>query len=128
MPPEVLEEARERMAQADATLAEAEDLLEDGYAKPAIHAGYYAAFHAAMALLALEGVRPKTHKGVLIEIGRRYVAGGRLAEDAGAALEESLESRLKADYGVLTDVSDQEAAEVVLAARQFVEAARKLVS
>lgn len=114
------DEAKER-------LEEAENLMDDGYVGPAIHSAYYAAFHAAMGLLALEGVRPKTHAGVLAEIYKRLVLPGRLDKETGALLEDAFEMRLQADYGVVERPSREDSEQALRDARAFVEAARRLV-
>lgn len=118
------DDAAERMALADETLEEARALFRAGFYKASVHA-YCAAFHAAMALLAREGKRPKTHKGVIAELGRDFVETGRLPEDAGAHLEQLLAMRLKADYEVPVSITDERAEESLVAAERFVQAARK---
>ena len=57
----------------------------------AISEAYYAMFHAAKALLALRGIHPKTHAGVVSQFGLQFVTEGR-----GIICEKFGKSRNKA--------------------------------
>ena len=46
----------------------------------AISEAYYAMFHAAKALLALRGIYPKTHAGVVSQFGLQFVTEGLIEE------------------------------------------------
>lgn len=122
MSPELPEETKSRVDEARARLKDAEALMRADFPEAAAHAAYYAAYHAALGLLALEDSRPRTHRGVASEFGRLFVQTGRIHAETGALLERTLDVRLKADYGVLTPVSEEEAEDVVQDAQAFLEA------
>ncbi len=58
-----IDNARAEAALGDDALRAAEALLALGLANDAVSRAYYAAFHYARALLLLEGLEPKTHRG-----------------------------------------------------------------
>ena len=51
-------------------------LLENNMFSEARSEAYYAMFHAAKALLALRGIYPKTHAGVVSQFGLQFVTEG----------------------------------------------------
>lgn len=120
-------EAHERFDLADELLTEAEKALVAGIAGAAIHAAYYASFHAAKGLLALEGVRVKTHAGVLADLARLYVKTGRMPRATWMLLERGLAARTDADYGIARRPTPDEAGILVSDARRFVAGARELL-
>jgi len=54
-----------------------ERLLRSGDYDDAVSRAYYAAFHAAQALLLSEGERAETHKGVITLFGLLFVKSGK---------------------------------------------------
>ena len=61
------------MERAEEKLRAANLLLENNMFSEAISEAYYAMFHAAKALLALRGIYPKTHAGVVSQFGLQFV-------------------------------------------------------
>lgn len=120
-------EVEERLQAAAQRLADAEGILAEGYTTAAVHMAYYAAFHAARALLSLEDSRPKTHRGIVSEIQRLFVRSGRMEGRVASRLAHALESRLAADYDVGPEPTEEEAREILADAQVFVEAARRLL-
>ena len=62
----------------DDALQAASALLQLGLHNDAVSRAYYAAFHYARALLLLEGLEPKTHRGVVALLLEHYESPGRL--------------------------------------------------
>lgn len=120
--PEGAGEASERLREAKVKLEEAERNLREGHFDIAVHVGYYAAFHAALGLLARHGSHPRTHKGVASELGRVLVATKRVDASLVAGFVKAMESRAKADYGVLLRAERIEAENAVDVARRFIAA------
>ncbi|MBX3227920.1 MAG: HEPN domain-containing protein [Labilithrix sp.] len=102
-------------------------LIGLGLGRDAVSRAYYAAFHAACALLAQLGEQARTHRGVQRLLSTRVVATGRMDAAHLRTFQALQERRNIADYSV-ADVAPEEASVLVESARVFVEAARSLVS
>ena len=116
---------RARQAAASAGL-----LLEKGDAEGAANRAYYAAFHAARAVLErlaqVDVHAIKTHNGVK-RLFEEYVGGRGLMDREIARLLRDIEStRIAADYGTVA-VEAAEAAAAVREARTFIKACASLV-
>ncbi|MBI3203410.1 MAG: HEPN domain-containing protein [Polyangiaceae bacterium] len=86
--------------------------LDIGIVRDAMSRAYYGAFHAARALLLLDGIEPKTHAGVLRMLSEHWVQTGRLEPRFGLALTRLQAYRQAADYAYafdarLDDVRDE---------------------
>lgn len=114
--------AAERQA-ARSALAEAAALEQMGHAGGAISRAYYAAYHAARALLYDKGLEPKTHEGVRRLIGLHYVLSNELSAAQGDALARLAFMREAADYAPSRPPVAVEAAEALQLARNFLSAA-----
>ncbi|MCH8994663.1 MAG: HEPN domain-containing protein [Chloroflexi bacterium] len=90
---------------------------------------YYAAFHAAVAFLINEGIRPEHNRWQHSTVWREFSKlGKRTPEDrqAGATLSSLYALRVAADYA-LRQVSRQDAAEVIIRASEIVTLATKRI-
>jgi uncharacterized protein (UPF0332 family) len=116
---------RARQAAASASL-----LLEQGDAEGAANRAYYAAFHAARAILAglaqVDVHAIKTHNGVK-RLFEEYVGGRKLMDREIARLLRDIEStRIAADYGTVA-VEAAEAAAAIQEAHTFIDACASLL-
>ncbi len=117
------------MTKARQALATAARDLDGGDPDAAANRGCYAAFYAARAMFDARGLeKPKTHSGLIAELGQRFVKSGPFERDLGATLGKLESLRSYADYTL--DPTPREKAEVALqAARAFVAAvAREIAS
>jgi len=105
--------------QANEALKAAELLADAGLARSSIERSYYAAFHAASALLASRGIYPSTHDGVVSMLALHFVKAGALPREAGRDLQRLQDQRLVADYRGYLDQDASDAAECVALARRF---------
>jgi hypothetical protein len=103
---------------------EAGDLLRLKHHGGAISRAYYAAYHAARALLYEKGLEPKTHEGVRRMIGLHYVLPGLIPQAEGDALAALALMREAADYAPSAPATQPEAEQAVELARHFLRAAR----
>lgn len=87
--------------------------LDAGDAEGAASRIYYAAFHAASAALASEGLSAKTHAGVHNLFYQHFVETGRLPQEAIGTLRGAYALREKSDYSAAA-VFDQQAGEEML--------------
>ena len=77
---ENLTAAQIRLDQAREAIQAAELLADNGLARSSIERSYYAAFHAASALLASRGIYPSTHDGTISMLALHFVKAGALSE------------------------------------------------
>jgi hypothetical protein len=116
--------ARAEAALGDDALQAATALLQLGLHNDAVSRAYYAAFHYARALLLLDGLEPKTHRGVVSLLMERYEKPGRLEAGAVSVLARLQTFRGLADYDASERIAKERADSEVAAARSFVEKAR----
>jgi uncharacterized protein (UPF0332 family) len=81
---ENLTAAQIRLDQAREAIWAAELLADNGLAHSSIERSYYAAFHAASALLASRGIDPSTHDGTISLLALHFVKAGALSKSRRA--------------------------------------------
>jgi uncharacterized protein (UPF0332 family) len=113
--------ARAEIAAARDALRVAEAALGLGIRRDAMSRLYYAVFHAARALLLLEGVEPKTHAGVARMLAEHLVRPGKLDAHAGLLVTRLQAYRQASDYSYAFEIDAGDAASELAAARAFVE-------
>jgi len=128
MDPHIEGRVRNRLARARAKLATAERLLASRDWDDAISRAYYAAYHAAQALLLTVGLSPRTHTGTLSLFGLHFVKSGRLDAEHARALREIKEDRENGDYAEVAFFNPEEARARVDAARRLIDAAAGLLA
>jgi hypothetical protein len=85
------------LRRSEEALRAARSLLDLGLYADAVSRAYYAALHAAQALLLTEGVEPRTHRGVSGMLGLHFVVPGRIAPDRAKDLSRLEQFREEAD-------------------------------
>jgi len=106
-------------------LGEAERSPAADAPRMAIHAAYYAAFHAARAvLLRLEGDQaPNKHSGVRSRFGyHANLSGNPKLVAAGRTLVMLQQERLLTDYNISADPKSLDGVAAIHEAREFLEA------
>jgi len=121
------EQAQERMARAERALASASLLAASDQSEAAINRAYYAAFYAASALLAAQGLESSKHQGVLSLFDREFVLGGLVERKHGRALHELFRARSEADYGFFVEFDSTTVGALIGSARDLVEVAHELL-
>lgn len=119
---------RDELALADSALHAAEALLDLGLPADAASRTYYAALHAARALLFAVGLDVGSHRAVRTHLSRHYVKTGRLAADQSKRLAQLEAVRVSADYDPAFALGVAEVAPELVVARSFVDAARTILS
>ena len=124
-----------RLANAQAEIAAAKDALRVaeaalslGIRRDAMSRTYYAAFHAARALLLLEGLEPKTHAGLQRMLGEYLVRGGRIEAHDALLLTRLQAYRAASDYSYAFEIGAADAEGELSAARAFVGRAASAVA
>ncbi len=103
----------------------AEKLFHDGDYEDAVSRAYYAMYHAARAALTTMNVFPKTHEGVVLEFGRKFVLVGVFQKELGKNLADAKAARETYEYSATTNVGKSEAEAILSNAQGFVNAVKK---
>ena len=127
MSPEANAIARHRIERADAACREGDLLAEQHSYGGAANRYYYAAFHAARALLATRNVDSARHAGVIALFQQHFVKSGDFPADIARALPRSFEKRLSSDYSDFVEISAEEVERVRTEVHAFVDACRQLL-
>lgn len=122
-----------RMANAALELAAAYDALRVaeaalgiGILRDAISRAYYAAFHAARALVLWQGFEARTHGGLSRLFNEHLVRSGLLEPRYNLVLARLQAYRQASDYAYAFEIGPDEARAEVAAARDFVDRASSL--
>lgn len=108
MKPEERDElVRYRMERAQEALTEALLLMDQELWRGSVNRLYYAMFYAAVALLATQGIHPKTHKGVRQQFSILFLSTGKIPEDLGLAYSELFERCHSGDYDDFVSVEGE---------------------
>ena len=111
----------DELREAEDRLRSARLLRDAGQRKDAVSRAYYAAFHAAKAMLLTEGIEPRTHRGMRDEFRHRMTGAGKLPEALAQTLDRLEAARLGADYGAGADFSDEQTGGFLEDAQRFVD-------
>ncbi|WP_204138282.1 HEPN domain-containing protein [Halomicronema sp. CCY15110] len=109
------------------TLQAAKILLTSGFPNDAASRAYYAAFHAATALLLSKNLSFGSHAGVLRAINLNFVKTGQLPRDLGRDLNWLAELRQIADYGELRNISMTDAQKGIEIAEQVLHYVQRIL-
>jgi len=112
----------EHLAKSAEFLAAVRLLLAAGLSDRAASDAYFAAFHAAQALLATAGLGAETHAGVHTLLARHFVEDGPLPPGLPRALSHLLTDRLMADYAVASSMTAADGADAVASAARIIAA------
>jgi len=113
---------------AEGKLTVAKNLLRDKSYEDAVSRAYYAAFHAAQALLLTEGLSADTHHGVVTLFGLYFVRTGKFDKKFGRYLASLKDERENSDYEIFSVVDEELAREAVKEANEFVEEAKRYLN
>ncbi|MBF7084421.1 HEPN domain-containing protein [Desulfallas sp. Bu1-1] len=113
--------SRWRLEKAEQTFIEGDQLFKLGSYHGAINRYYYAAFHAARALLALKKLDAAKHSGVISLFNREFVKTGALNKRSSKTLSMIFTLRSEADYDDFRNFSLDEVKEARLAVRSFID-------
>lgn len=119
------EEVKARIAIADDKLIVARDMYEKGHYNDTISKAYYAMFYAGKALLLQLGIDPHKHTGLVNLYGDKLVRVGLSDPKYGEALKHAMKERLDADYRVGFHATQEQAAESIRSAEEFIGEAKQ---
>lgn len=96
-----------------------------GLLRSTVDRAYYAAHHAAIAILSHHGVRPpKSHRGLVSVFGSEIVNRGIVPSELGRTLAMLHRDRMHSNYEARAQVTEETADRTVTSTRRFVETVR----
>jgi uncharacterized protein (UPF0332 family) len=119
-----------RMQQAERTLRDAEQMLQNNLSPHSIiNRAYYSAFYAVLALFLKTDTPLKTskHYGVISLFDKNFVHAGRIGKHYSELLHKMAELRQVADYKEYVEISSEDAAEYVRYAQEFLDAIKTVM-
>lgn len=120
-------ETHKLMEKAWRALRAAELLMKDGYEDFAAGRAYYAMFHAAQALLQEKDLRYRKHSSVHAAFGEHFAKTGLMDPKFHRLLLDAFDERLLGDYGVDAKLDPESVTLRIEQAREFLEAAGRLL-
>ncbi|OGL42639.1 MAG: hypothetical protein A2W05_08755 [Candidatus Schekmanbacteria bacterium RBG_16_38_10] len=112
---------RYRLEQADASIKEAQVLLEKGMSlRSVMNTLYYAMFYAVLALLQEKQLGTAKHTGAISLFDREYIKTSIFDKELSKTLHRAFELRQKGDYMEQVEVTQSDIDEMVLKATDFV--------
>ena len=124
MSPEANALSRHRMERAEAACKEGDLLADQAASRGAVNRYYYAAFHAARALLATRNADSARHAGVIALFQQQFVKTGDFPSEVARALPRSFEKRLSSDYSDFVEITQDEVVRIKSDVHSFVTACR----
>ncbi|MBI4238148.1 MAG: HEPN domain-containing protein [Deltaproteobacteria bacterium] len=102
----------------------AEVLMAQSLYADAISRAYYAAFHAATALLLTRGIEAKSHAGVLNRFSLLFIKPGLFDSSYGRVLSRAQKYREESDYSAAFVFTEHDAQQCITDVQRFLRAAR----
>ena len=116
------------LARSDQSLEAARVLNDAGLLHDAESRLYYAAYHAALALLLTDSLEPRSHSGVLQLLGLHFVKTGRLDPEDARLFARLQKYRIEADYSTAFVLTKAALEEDLAACRGFVQRVRAVIA
>ncbi len=110
-----------RLEKANTDLSAAIMNYEAGFYDTSANRSYYAIFHAARAVLMLNGQDYKKHSGVIAFFNRDYIKTEILERKLGKILRDAFEIRTDCDYEDFYVVAKEDVEQQIKNAKYFIE-------
>jgi len=118
----------EILKKAEKSLEAAKLLHERGMYEFAVSRAYYTMFYCAEAILLTKGIRVSKHSAVISLLGREFVKTGEVPHKFFTHLRTAFNLRQTADYSFVVDITEEEAAEEIRRAEEFLEFTRRYLT
>lgn len=106
---------------ADKYLKSAELLLKEGDYESSVSRTYYAMFYSVQAILLTKNLSVSTHKGAISVFGKHFIKTGIFTKELGRELNRAYQKRQLGDYEYKFVISKDEAKELLINGKNFVE-------
>ncbi len=118
-----------RLESAREMLRDAQLLKENGGSPVSIvNRAYYAVFYAALAVLVTAEVEPGKHAGVLAKFDELFVRRGIFEKEMSRIIHHAFDMRQAGDYQKSRVITEEQAADILDSARQFVKTIEEKLS
>jgi len=117
-----------RMGKAKRLLEDARQLFNSGSYESSVNRSYYAVLTASRSLLTLRGIDAETHEGVKTMLSKEFIKTGLLPREFGETFRSIQARRVDSDYGDYVEIGNNEAADSLKRAEEFVGKVGILVS
>lgn len=116
-----MKEIQSLLKRARKYLKTAETLIIEKDYESSVSRSYYAMFYSAEAILLSKGLSFSSHKGVLSAFGEHFVKSGMFPKEMSRELYRAFEKRQLGDYEYTFVIDEEEAKEILKAAKSFVK-------
>jgi hypothetical protein len=116
-----MKEIESLIQRATKYLQSAEMLLKEHDYESSVSRTYYAMFYSAEAILLTQNLSYSSHKGIISAFGEHFVKTGVFPKEMGRELNRAFEKRQIGDYGHKFVISEEEAEEILVSGKKFVE-------
>lgn len=117
-----------RLEKAQSCMEDARILFENGSLAAAANRAYYAVFHSARAVMAIDGEDRKRHSGVIAYFQEHYIKSGVFEKEYSYILQNAFEIRQEADYEDFYVISKDETVRQIENAQKFTNRIRAYVT
>jgi len=117
-----------KLSRANECLTEAEFLLKNNFLNTAVNRLYYACFYAVSALLYDNGIKAKTHSGVIQMLSLHFISTGMVSKESGKFYSEIFDLRQESDYENFIEFDENEVAVLFLPAKKMITEIKQLLA
>ena len=119
------EQIKAAIERADDCLTDCEVLLKEERYIAVVNRSYYAVFYAMTALAIKQEFETSKHQQLLGWFNKTFVKTGLVESEIGKIAHMTYERRLSGDYDLMSVCTKEEAVEMHLSAKRFVNAVKK---
>ena len=116
--------AVEELSRGDESLRAARVLIDAELFRESVPKLYYTMFHALRALLFVKGLEPKSHGGVSHFFNTHFVGTEPFPRKWGRFFNRLMKYRHEADYGLVSEIVEQDCIEWFEEVSEFIETVR----
>jgi uncharacterized protein (UPF0332 family) len=119
-----LNESFKALEKAEDAIENAEYNLKGGFISATANRAYYGCYYCMIALLYTKSVHTKTHQGAHAKFSELFVKTGIFPSETSSDISVIFDFRQEADYDLDTDITHEEANDLIRRARSFYQLAK----
>ena len=117
-------ESLKALEKAEDAIENAEYNLKGGFISATANRTYYGCYYCMIALLYTKDVHAKTHQGAHAKFSELFVKTGIFPIETSSDISVIFDFRQEADYDLDTDITHEEASDLIRRARSFYHLAK----
>ena len=110
-----------RIQRAKETLADADNLINNGSYNSAVNRLYYACYYSVIALLIKNGINAQTHQGVIQMFSLHFIVTNKINKKYSVFYGKLFNSRISGDYDDFVQYDAQMVNPMYLQAKEFID-------